>query len=207
MDRDISSEEKLLGLIRDKDRTNTQRRGKEEFRAHRQRDFGKEFFQRPRDPVEFINRVLVVLMVAGVGYFGIKGLTLETKKTDVMTIDTLDPSQEILPTMAADVAPLSYYEEIAAQRDIFNTTFQKPTQPIFPDQASGSVAPVDPLRNLRLVGVVLAQPSQAIIEDSEAQETLFLFKGDSVRGLTVADIGEGKVTFLYQGQKIELPLP
>ena len=115
------------------------------------------------------------------------------------------PEAEPVPVPPA-ARPISYYEEIVAQRDIFNTSFQKTVPAAGPQATAQAVQPVNPLQNLTLVGVVLDEEPQAIIHNQSTRETLFLKKGDSVDGVVIEGVREEKVTVLFQGQSIDLIL-
>ncbi|MBU1912737.1 MAG: hypothetical protein KKB22_04305 [Candidatus Omnitrophica bacterium] len=60
------------------------------------------------------------------------------------------------------------------------------------------------LGNLNLLGIIIGDNNQAIIEDKTLKKTYFLYKGDSFGDLKVYDIKESAVILDYKGEKIEL---
>ena len=123
-----------------------------------------------------------------------------------------------LPSMAASALgfnvepqPFSYYAEQLERRDIFRVV--EPPAPaieniVQPEKSNPPAVnvpnPMDLIRNLTLVGIVLDQYSTAIIEDQQSQETLFLHVGDQVNEMTVEQIQKSKVIFDFHGQRLEL---
>lgn len=60
------------------------------------------------------------------------------------------------------------------------------------------------LKNFTLLGIIVGDNKQAVIEDRKANRTLFLYKGDNIGKFTVYDIKESSVILDYKGEKIEL---
>jgi hypothetical protein len=58
--------------------------------------------------------------------------------------------------------------------------------------------------NLRLAGIALTPDLQAMIENKETGETLFLKKGDIINRLTIQEIFADRVILSYDGETIEL---
>jgi hypothetical protein len=58
--------------------------------------------------------------------------------------------------------------------------------------------------NLRLAGIALTPDLQAMIENKETNETLFLKKGDIINRLTIQEIFADRVILSYEGETIEL---
>jgi type II secretory pathway component PulC len=57
---------------------------------------------------------------------------------------------------------------------------------------------------LGLVGIITGDNPQAIVEDKKAQKTYYLNKGQSFNGYVVEVISEGKIVLDYGGRKISL---
>jgi hypothetical protein len=57
---------------------------------------------------------------------------------------------------------------------------------------------------LRLAGIALQPQAQAMIENTETNETLFLKEGDIINKLVVHDILSDRVILMYEGETIEL---
>jgi hypothetical protein len=60
--------------------------------------------------------------------------------------------------------------------------------------------------NLNLLGIIIGDNDQAIIEDKALKKTFFLYKGDSLGELKVYDIKDSKVILEYKEDKIELKI-
>jgi len=60
------------------------------------------------------------------------------------------------------------------------------------------------INDINLVGVIMGDNPQAIIEDKKAQKTYYLIKGQFIGDFQVEEIISGKVILNYHGQKFEL---
>lgn len=70
---------------------------------------------------------------------------------------------------------------------------------------SGAGAPsVEAAKRFNLVGIITGENPQAIIEDKEVQKTYYLNEGQSVSGITIQKIGDGRVVLSYEGKDAEL---
>lgn len=196
MEPEVSSEEKLLKLIRKKNPS----RGPEAKTArsvHGKADF---------DAAKFINGMLLLIVVVSGAYIVWYGVQTNFLNKNSLVLEETTAVTEAEPLAGpSEGKPLSHYEEIVAQRDIFNTSFQK-TVPAAGPQAVQSAQQVNPLQNLTLVGVVMDEEPQAIIYNQSTHETLFLKKGESVDEVLIEGIQEEKVSVVSQGQTIDLTL-
>lgn len=59
-------------------------------------------------------------------------------------------------------------------------------------------------RDYKLVGVILAHQSKAVIEDVKNKETVFLSVGDLLNGATLKEIKKGAALFSYKGKDLKL---
>jgi type II secretory pathway component PulC len=57
-----------------------------------------------------------------------------------------------------------------------------------------------------LVGILMGADKQAIIKDTESQKTYYLMEGQSLDGVFVEEIREGKVVLSFEGEKFVLVL-
>ena len=97
------------------------------------------------------------------------------------------------------------YAEVFSKRDFFNSPieqYQQRSKPSLEDKPQ----PVDfdLTTQYRLVGIVLDDNPQAIIEDLIRKETLFLSIGDKLGGAVLKEILPGKARFLFQDNLLEL---
>lgn len=91
--------------------------------------------------------------------------------------------------------PFSDYEIQFSRRDLF----EQPQDSIAEDPGE-----INFIKHLRLVGIVLGETSEAIVEDTQAKTTLFLREGDRVGEIEVIHIQQGKIIFSYQQETLEL---
>ena len=64
----------------------------------------------------------------------------------------------------------------------------------------------DVMKDINLVGIISGDPPQAIIEDKQHKQTLYVTKGQYVGEMQIEDIQEGKIIINYQNQRYELYL-
>jgi len=117
---------------------------------------------------------------------------------------SLSSVNEVMTLPEASLRPLSYYEEKAARRDLFNlsSSTQDPGISGGPNHVPGDDLPE--IRNLQLKGIMLDQNPQAIIQDPVSSQSFFVYQGDRIKGAVVKHIDVEKVVLEYQGQTIEL---
>lgn len=99
--------------------------------------------------------------------------------------------------------PLESYLEAARTRRIFGgSSISAGPEEKIPVSSEAE----DAINNLNLVGIILGENPQAIIEDKVTHKTCYLSKGEFVGNFQVQDVKEGKVTLILEGQKFELYL-
>ncbi|MFH1479032.1 MAG: hypothetical protein ABIG92_04575 [Candidatus Omnitrophota bacterium] len=60
--------------------------------------------------------------------------------------------------------------------------------------------------SIKLVGIITGEESQAIVEDLQTKETLFLGVGDSIKDCKVSNIFKDSVVLDYNGEKITIAI-
>ena len=91
---------------------------------------------------------------------------------------------------------------LVAKRDLFNAVLMpKDLNAALPTQLPNSL-PV----NFKVVGVILGNPSQIVIEDSNTHQTHFITKGNQSEGIDLLDVNRSQAVIQYQGQEITLPI-
>ncbi|MBN2119712.1 MAG: hypothetical protein JW734_01475 [Candidatus Omnitrophica bacterium] len=158
-----------------------------------------------------INKLLII---AALGIFSFMSFDLATSmlgiKEQVDSAFKID--RDIKGFNVKDIAFLknpSFYLEKARKRDIFKMTSKE-----IKDEAKKEgeeAAKQDPVKevakmtaNLKLVGISWSDDPDAMIEDTKAQKTFFLKRGDFIGEVEVAGIFKDKVILRYQGQEKEL---
>lgn len=209
MGEHITSEEKLLRLIRKKDKAAAP---------------GK----RPKDSLALWNRILVILII---GIWAVilarysseekhrpmKPLPVFVDSSDSAGKDTPDSTRQspawrsppkarlavgglTAPLGVVETKPFEFYAGKIEGRDVFEAPWEKP--------ASDSQAPADPAldlsKRLKVVGILLDEDPKAIIEDLETKQTFFLSPKERMGDIVVDEIREDKVIVIFNEEKVEL---
>ncbi len=202
-DRNISSEEKLLKLIRKKNQSGDRRQDPQDPKEDAvpvRKEWKKDL-----NALGIINVFLVVSFLGLLTYMIVRFLAPRDSGGDhVIVKDEADrKNTDVAVEPMADLKDFSSYGPVLDRRDIFNVHFEK--QPVGTNAAIPDNT-YDPRRTLRLVGIILDEQEQVIVEDTELKQTFFLHIGEKVNDITVKGIQENKVIFNYQGQDFELEL-
>jgi len=72
--------------------------------------------------------------------------------------------------------------------------------------ANAELAGGDVSKRFNLVGIIAGPEPQAIVEDTELSKTYYLNKGQTVAGISIEDITDGRVVLSFNGKKIVLVL-
>jgi type II secretory pathway component PulC len=103
------------------------------------------------------------------------------------------------PSPVFDLKPYDASASTQA-RDIFSLSTDNP---------SGAVenTPKGQLPDhLKIVGILIAHPSQVIIEDSLVNKTYFIDEGTLQAGIKIVSVGKDQMIINYQGQNISVPV-
>lgn len=73
-----------------------------------------------------------------------------------------------------------------------------------PYPAIASAAGDSVAKRFNLVGIVNGAQPQAIIEDAVTQKTYYIYEGQTIGGVTVKEITNGKTVLIYEGEEIAL---
>ena len=118
--------------------------------------------------------------------------------------NTAEESNLVATWNPDEAKPFETYQTLLNERDLF-AKFQDKLAPVEPQVVVEQAQPqVNILSTLQLIGVWVDEIPQAVLLDTQSQESFFLIKGDKYKDATVEDIQEGKVTFNYQNQKIDI---
>jgi len=207
MDRHPTPEERLLNLIRRKD-------GKQKAALEKDREITKPAvvanpLRLPELPVlEFISfknfkSILVVIIIIIVLYILTELMPLKADENKLArTVSRNQAENQILMIRPAAVRPYSYYSGQFDQRDIFESN---PSVGIAKPATANANLP-QLTKGLKLVGVILDNNPQAIIENSAENKTYFLHKGEVINDLKLEAITESKAILSYGSEKLELAL-
>lgn len=207
MGEHITSEEKLLRLIRKKDKAaapaNRPAQGMDA------RGAGRKSEERPagKDSLALWNRILVILII-GIWAVILARYSSEEKhrsmKPQSALVDSLDSAgkdtPDSTPLGVVEAKPFEFYAGKIEGRDVFEAPWEKP--------ALDSQAPADPAlglsKRLKVVGILLDEDPKAIIEDLETKQTFFLSPKERMGDIVVDEIREDKVIVIFNEEKVEL---
>lgn len=202
-ERYVTSEEKLLKLIRHKDHAQKQKILKEAKSVPlsvRDASAGLNAFS--QDWLTLLNKALMAA-VAGLAIF------LMVKAVILL------PAPAMLPEVADETAapapamdpgrdkPLEHYLSAVQKRDMFDAS-AAPGASSATENLPAAIAADDPRHAFRLVGIVMDNDPQVIIEDLRSRETHFLSAGQKIQQFTVETISESNVTLSGNGKTYEL---
>lgn len=200
MRKETTSEEKLLKLIRKKKGEAKQGPLSLEQKVEKQ-EVSKKKKETKSDSLKKINILLVSIFIllsayAVINYF-------KSNEQDKFLAErparTKKSAKEQKGRTKEDVKPYEYYQGFITQRDIFMSPWEKPNDP-----TASNVTASEFSNQYKLVGIVLDDNPQAILEETATGQSVFVHKGDTVGNARVEEIHEGKVILLYNNEKIEL---
>ena len=99
----------------------------------------------------------------------------------------------------------SVYADIFKSKDVFESSLKNS---VVPDR-KGLSEPVPAAQGFvldayKIVGILIDQKPQVVLEDKKTRETFFLSIGEHLKGVVVEEIFPGKVIFSDRNNKIEL---
>ncbi len=217
MREDMTPEDKLLKLIRNKDKgadaaspallvANGNKQKIDSAAALK----GKRGFFLNSDnlvrgllSLKNLNAVLTIAVVLLFGY-GLFELVFlkEGGLQNPKEVQEVEAKSKIAEAASKEIEPFDYYANQINKRDIFKSALErdKPSDGTSVKSTLGELA-----ASLRLAGIIVdKEQPQVIIEDTKLKKTYFLYKGDSVGDIKVEEILEGKVILSYAGEKLEL---
>ena len=161
--------------------------------------FKNKFFE----PVmlKAVNKYLIIILGVLLLYFLIDLIVVRPSKNVqlLITKTAAEQSRKALPAGTKNVAAAkdySSYSNAVPGRTVFG-----PGGAAAPEDISASGGMTE---QIGLVGIIAGDNPQAIIEDKKAQKTYYLNKGQSFNGYVVEDISKDKVMLDYDGKKISL---
>ena len=119
-----------------------------------------------------------------------------------ITEDISSPSGkgEESPVRAIETRSFESYQQTMEGRDVFQAPWEKPVQAA---PAPGASA-VELSKQLKLVGILMDKDPKAIVEDLGAQQTFFVSPGERIGNAIVEEIREDKVILIFGQEKVEL---
>lgn len=162
---------------------------------------GQSFFS-------FANKVLVAVLAILAVYF-IYSLAFKKYEEPYELIKKAPADEEARPrageglSAPQPIVPEDYskYSREMAGKQIFGSGEVREPAP-----GTRSSFDADISKRFNLVGIISGEEPQAIIEDAQLQKTYYISKGQSMGGITVAEISDGKVVLNYEGKEVVLVL-
>ena len=104
------------------------------------------------------------------------------------------------PVPAIETRPFESYKQTMEGRDVFQAPWEKPVQTV---PASGASA-AELSKQLKLVGILMDKDPKAIVEDLGTQQTFFVSPGERIGNAVVGEIRQDKVILIFGQEKVEL---
>jgi len=203
MGREVTSEEKLLKLIRKKTETSEiaeESISKKKTASHRRHDkqFGIDILKKANHVLLFACFCLIVFLLVNYFFYG-------QNSTEFAAKGSKGEGQVVTKDIEKDLElpgenPFEYYEEALVKRNIFELPWEDKSAgktEVLGDSAQLS-------KRLQIVGVILDDEPKVAIVDLKDKITYFLSKGESIAGAKIEEIEEGKVTVVFNDEKIVL---
>lgn len=209
----LTSEEKLLRLIRKKDKSSeTSSLSFQEGQTTVSPDPPEEAQKsgKPMDVLALSIRVLAVTACIILIFLLNKYALLRTKPPEGQAvsppmyadenISLSTKEEEGLPVGAIEVRPFDVYKPAMEGRDIFQAPWEKPAQEVSAPNASAA----ELAKQLKLVGILLDKDPKAIVEDQGTKQTFFVSPGEQIGNAVVGEIRPDKVILIFGQEKVEL---
>ncbi len=152
--------------------------------------------------VRLVRRLSMILTLGCLAY-AIFFLLFKNQDNSMSENSSVVPAKAIgivSPSPAFDLKPYQETGQIAQARDIFSLTAVGP---------SGAVenTPKGQLPDhLKIVGILIAHPSQIIIEDAAVNKIYFIDEGNPQAGIKMVRVSKDQMIINYQGQDIPVPI-
>ena len=220
MAKDVSPEERLLSLIKNKNRKAADaaapapalRKAQAESVVSKTDEritgmlksdlFRSKIFE--PSILKNVNKYLIVILGILAIYFLADFIFVRPYKS-VETIVSKPVSEQGQPVLPAEVkgpAPAKEYSSYSSAMP--GKTVFGPSQGGTSNTEEATVSSGGLSEQLGLVGVIAGDNPQAIIEDKKAQKTYYLSKGQSLDGYVVEEIYEDRVVLSYEGKNSSL---
>ncbi len=210
----LTSEEKLLRLIRKKDKaTEASSKSFQGNQATVSPDPPEEAQKsgKPMDVLALSIRVLAVTACIILIFLLNKYALLRTKPPEGQAVsppmyadENISPSvkeeEEGVPVAAIEVRPFDIYKPAMEGRDIFQSPWEKPAREV----STPNVSAAELAKQLKLVGILLDKDPKAIVEDIGTHQTFFVSPGEQIGNAVVGEIRSDKVILIFGQEKVEL---
>ena len=155
-------------------------------------------------PVMSINRILPVIisgLLIYTAYIWIRPGTSEEiliPDSRVVSLKSIDRKQQI-NQKNLNLKPSSFYSSMAKERNLFK---QLTANPVILSEERIGIGQL--VKDLKLIGIVLDEMTQAVIENRKTKSVHYVNEGSTVGELKVSKISESSVTLSYGLETIDL---
>lgn len=107
---------------------------------------------------------------------------------------------EEMPVPAIEARSFESYKQTMEGRDVFQAPWERPVQEV----AASNIPAAELAKQLKLVGILLDKDPKAIVEDLGTQQTFFVSPGERIGNAVVGEIRQDKVILIFGQEKVEL---
>ncbi len=150
-----------------------------------------------------INFILIISILILLGYNAL--IYFQDDETGIHTAGVIPRSAtkkgESVDAKLTELKPFDDYRLQLEQTDVFEAPWEAPK-----DTSTKNLDTplVELTKVLRLIGIVLDADPKAIVEDLKTKQTYFLSIGEEISGAKLKSVDEGKVTFFYNDQEVDI---
>ncbi|MDP8265237.1 MAG: hypothetical protein P9M12_07175 [Candidatus Aceula lacicola] len=192
MNREGLPEEKLLKIIRKKDKSISKKKADDKDSVEK---IDSDSFERV---FRVLNQLMILIVLVLAGYLLYIFIFSQNKVDDFVVDDVPAEISKTVDLKDEKSKPYEYYAQEIEERDVFSRP--KPKQ----EEEQVKAENINLSESLRIVGIVLGDVPEAIIEDIKSRKIFFLHQGDEVLEGKIRSIKEGKIILDYNGSTIEL---
>ncbi|MDD5653252.1 MAG: type II secretion system protein N [Candidatus Omnitrophica bacterium] len=149
-----------------------------------------------------LKKLKIILFVISLVYLAVTFIYpyFSSKKINLPAVSAQSFKEEAIAVSKKEKKPFEYYLKDVQGRQVFGSFSETQEGP----GAAAVAAEADSIKDINLLGVVMGDNPQAIIEDKKSQKTVYVNRGQFIGQFQVEDIREGKVILNYKGQRYEL---
>jgi PAB1-binding protein PBP1 len=216
-DNEITPEEKLLNLIRRPDKKLAKQKAQDNIASSKEKSSsissGKpavSVISNKKDKksvfvgIKLVNFALVNRLILFVAFLSLALFSVDIFLRSPNSSKYLSHQRENQKTVLfkeKKTAPYSYYQQEIAKKNIFRSgSVEAKSKKVIP---AGTVFK-ELIKDLKLLGIVSGDKSQAIIEDQKARQTYFLYAGDLLGEIKLEEVYSDRIILEFKGERISL---
>ena len=149
--------------------------------------------------LRFVKRLLIVLTF-GCGIYMVYFL-FTMYRNPVFQDDSRPVKDTVMdaPALELDLKPDESWVALIQTRDIFSSGTADTS--VLGQTPTGQLP-----SHLKVVGIVIANPPQVIIEDTSSKQTYFISEGKLQAGIRITRVDKNQIIVNYEGQNISVPI-